>query len=108
MYEHAGAHPQPLSLPMPGPCKACQGDHAEYRFMPCRGPADGPISHQGELVYAGHCQVNHDQEEHDPPVEERAQPAVGRRTCGALTKLTRILLLWAHWCYVSYLTARLS
>ena len=106
MDERAGAHPQPLSLPTPGPCEACQGDRAEYRFVPCRGPADGPTSHWGELIYAGHCQVNHDQDERDPPAKERARPAMGRHMCGASTELAHILLLCVRWCYASCHTTR--
>ena len=66
---------------------------------------DGPTSHQGELVYTGHCQVNHDQDECDPPVEERALPE-GRRMHGAPTELARILLLCTCWCYAPYRTTR--
>ena len=102
MHERAGARPQPLSLPTPGPCKACQSAHAEYRFVPCEGPADGPASHQGELVYTGHSQVNHDQDECNPPVEECPRPATGLYACGASTKLAHILVLCACWLYASY------
>ena len=58
---------------------------------------DDPTSHRGELIYTGSRQVNHDQEERDPPVEERARPAVGWRAFGASTKLACVLLLCAHW-----------
>ena len=102
VHERMSACPQLLSLPTPDPCKACQGDRAEYRFMPCGGPADGPTSHRGELVYAGHCQVNHNQDERNPPVEERALPAAGQRTHDAPTELAHILLLCARWRYASY------
>ena len=47
--------------------------------MPCGGPANGRTSHWGELVYAGHDQVDQYQAEHDPPVEECACPAASRR-----------------------------
>ena len=74
--------------------------------MPYGGPADGPTSHQGELIYAGHCQVNHDQDERNPPVEEHALPVAGRRALGMLTKFARVLLLCACWLYASYRTTR--
>ena len=104
MYERAGARPQLLSLPTPSPCEACQGDRAQCRFMPCGGPADGPTSHRGELVYAGHDQVDQYQAECDPPVEERACPATGQRACSASAELARVLLLCSLRCYISYHT----
>ena len=107
MDDHADARPQPLSLPTPSPCKACQSDCAQCRFMPCGGPADGPTSHRGELVYAGDDQVDQYQAECDPPVKERACPAMGWRAHGALAELTRVLLLCSLCCYISYRTARL-
>ena len=93
VYEHAGARPQPLSLPTPGPCEACQGDCAEYRFMPCGGPADGPTSHRDELVYAGRDQIDQHQCKHDLSVEDRGYPAAGWRSHGTLAELARVLLL---------------
>ena len=78
VYERASAHPQPLSLPMPGPCEAYHGDCAEYRPIPGGGPVDNPASHWGKVVYAGDRQVDHDQEEHVPPIEERAPPGTGQ------------------------------
>ena len=68
---------------------------------------DGPTSHRSELVYAGHGQVNCDQDEHNPPVEERTCPAMGLSTCGASTELARILLLCARWLHASHHTTRL-
>ena len=68
---------------------------------------NGPTSHWGELVYAGPDQVDQYQAEHDPPVEERACPAAGRRARGMSAKLARILLLCSLCCYISYRTARL-
>ena len=96
VHERAGTRPQPLSLPTPGPCEVCQGDRAEYRFVPCGGPADDPTSHRGKLVYTGSRQVNHDQEERDPPVKERALPSMGQFARGAPTKLARVLLLYVR------------
>ena len=107
MYERASARPQPLSLPTPGPCEACQGDRAQCRFMPWGGPADGPISHRGELVYAKHGQVDQYQDERYPPVEERTRPAASRRACGASAELACVLLLYMRCCYASYHTMRL-
>ena len=77
VHERASARPQPLSLPTPGPREAYHGDCAEYRPIPGGGPADKPASHWGEVIYAGDRQVNHDQEERMPPVEECAPPDVG-------------------------------
>ena len=65
---------------------------------------DGPTSHWGELVYAGHCQVNRDQDKREPPVEERTRPALGLCTHGVSTELARVLLLCARWLYASYHT----
>ena len=107
MDERADTHPQPLSLPTPSPCKACQGYRAQCRFMPCRGPADGPTSHRGEVVYAGRDQVDQHDDERDPPVEERAHPAAGRRAHGALAELARVLLLCTYCCYAPRRTTRL-
>ena len=107
MYERADARSQPLSFPTPSPCKAYQGDRAQCRFMPCGGPADGPTSHRGELVYAGHDQVDQYQDERDPPVEERALPATSQHVRGALAKLAHVLLLCTLCCYASYHTTRL-
>ena len=93
VYERMSARPQPLNLPMPGPHEAYHGDCAEYRPIPGGGPADDPASHWGEVVYAGNHQVDHDQEECVPPIEELAPPGAGPHTCGALTDLAHALLL---------------
>ena len=69
VHELMSARPQPLSLPTPGPRKAYYGDCAEYRPIPGGGPADDPASHRGGIVYAGACQLDHDQEEHVAPIE---------------------------------------
>ena len=107
MDERADARPQPLSLPTPSPCKTCHRYRAQCRFMPCGGPANGPTSDWGELVYAGPDKVDQYQAKHDPPVEERACPAAGWRVCGTSAKLARILLLCSLCCYISNRTARL-
>ena len=57
------------------------------------GPADTPASHQGKIVYAGDHQVDHDQEERVPPIEERAPPGAGWCARGVLTDLACTLLL---------------
>ena len=77
MDERDEAHPQSLSLPMPGPRKAYHDHYFEYRPIPGGGPANNPTSHWGEVVYTGNRQVNHDQEERVPPVEEHAPPEAG-------------------------------
>ena len=96
MYERADACPQLLSLPTPSPWEACQGYRAQCRFMPCGGPANGPTSHWGELVYAGPDHIDQYQAEHDPPVEERARPAAGWRARSASAELARVLLLCTY------------
>ena len=55
---------------------------------------DGPTSYRGELVYARHNQIDQHQGERDPPVKERAHPAMGRRARGASAELARVLLLY--------------
>ena len=82
---------------MPGPLEAYHDHYAEYRPIQGGGPANNPTSHWGELVHAGHCQVNCDQGKHVPPVEELAPPATGRRALGALTNLARTLHLCMCW-----------
>ena len=79
VHERTSAHPQLLSLPMPGPCKTYHGDCAEYRPFPGGGPVNNPASHWGEVVYTGDRQVDHDQEERVPPIEERVLPGAGQR-----------------------------
>ena len=64
--------------------------------MPCGGPADGPTSHRGELVYAGHDQIDQHQGEHDLSVEDRGHPAAGRCSRGASAELARVLLLCTY------------
>ena len=68
---------------------------------------DGPTRHRGELVYAGHDQVDQYHDERDPPVKECAHPATGWRTRGASAELARILLLCSLCCYISYRTTLL-
>ena len=97
VHKHASAHPQRLSLPTPGPRKAYHCDCAEYRPIPGGGPADNPASHRGGVVYTGDHQVDHDQEEHVPPIEEHAPPSMGWRMCCTPTNLTRALLLCTLW-----------
>ena len=58
---------------------------------------DNPTSHWGEVVHTGDCQVNHDQGEHVPPVEELVPPAAGRRALGAPTDLACALRLCVRW-----------
>ena len=72
-------HPQPLSLPTPGPCKAYYHDCTENRHIPGRGPADNPASLQGKVVYIGNYQLNHNQEECIPLGEECGPPEACRR-----------------------------
>ena len=91
--ERPRARPQPLGLPTPGPGESCRGHYAECRSVPCGGPADHPASHGGELVHARHDQVDQHQDERDPPVEERAHPAVRWHACGALAELACVLCL---------------
>ena len=67
---------------------------------------DGPTSHWGELVYAGHYKVSHNQDERNPPVEECTRPSMGQCTRDASTKLARVLLLCTRWCYASCRTTR--
>ena len=109
--ECASTHPQPLRLPTPGPHKAYHGDCTEYRPIPGRGPADNPASHRGEVIYTGDCQINHNQEERIPPVEECAPPGACQRTRGVRTSIARTLLLctlairsilYAAWCPKSH------
>ena len=58
---------------------------------------DNPTSHWGEVVHAGDRQVNHNQDERIPPVEELAPPDVGWHALGAPTDLSRALLLCVRW-----------
>ena len=86
-------HPQPLGLPTPGPGEFCRDHYAECRSVPCGGPADHPASHGGELVHARHDQVDQHQDKRDPPIEERAHPAVHWRAHGTSAELARVLRL---------------
>ena len=97
VHERAIAQPQPLSLPTPGPRKAYHDLYAEYRHIPGGGPADNPTSHWAKIVHAGDCQVNHDQGERVPPVEELDPPGVGWSVLGMSTDLACALLLCEHW-----------
>ena len=97
VHERMSARPQPLSLPTPGPRKAYHDHYAKYRPIPGGGPADNPTSHWGKVVHAGNHQVNHDQGEHVPPVEELDPPAAGRCMLGAPTDLARALRLCICW-----------
>ena len=58
---------------------------------------DNPTSHWGKVVYAGDCQVNHNQEERILPVEKLAPPGTGWRALGAQTDLACALILCVHW-----------
>ena len=91
--ERPRARPQLLGLPTPGPGKSCRGHYAECRSVPYGGPADHPASHGDELVHARRDQVDQHQDERDPPVEERACPAVRRHARGTLAELARVLRL---------------
>ena len=91
--ERICARPQLLSLPMPGPRKACHDNCAEYRPISGRGPADNPASHWGEFVYASYCQVNHDHDERIPPGNEHAPPDMCQHVHSMPTVLARTLLL---------------
>ena len=106
VHERANACPQPLSLPTPGPREAYHDHYAEYRPIPGRGPADNPTSHWGEVVHAGNRQVDHDQGEHVPPVEEFAPLAMGWHALGAPTNLAHALRLCVHWLYDALHAAR--
>ena len=58
---------------------------------------DNPTSHWGDVIHAGNHQVNHDQDERVPPVEELAPPDAGRCTLGVPTDLAHTLLLCMRW-----------
>ena len=97
VHERTSTHPQPLSLPTPGPREAYHDHYTEYRPIPGRGPADNPTSHWGEVVYAGEHQVNQNQEERVPPVKELAPLDAGRRALSTSTDLARALHLCMRW-----------
>ena len=97
VHERTNAHPQLLSLPMPGLCEAYHRDCTAYRPIPGGGPADSLASHWGKVVYPGNHQVNHDQDERVPPVEECTPPGAGWHTRCVPTNLVRALLLCALW-----------
>ena len=95
MHECTSARPEPLSLPMPGPCKAYHCDCTEHRPITGGGSADDPACHRGEVVYTGDHLVNRNHDERIPPSEERAPPGVGWRVLCALANLAHALLLCA-------------
>ena len=93
MHECTSARPEPLSLPMPGPCKAYHCDCTEHRPITGGGSADDPACHRGEVVYTGDHLVNRNHDERIPSGEENAPPSAGRRARCTLTNLAHALLL---------------
>ena len=91
--------PQLLSLPMPGSGKAYHHNCAEYRLVPGGGPVDYPASQPSKVAHAGSDQVDHTQEERDPPVEEHGSPGAWRHPWGMPDDLVCALLLRLLWLF---------